>query len=226
MARKWIEEAHPGTQTFALELYEGLASLTGLHEQVKNVTAYIANLTSSMPLVFQNGYHIIGHSQGGLLMRCVIENFDQHKVDRFIALAGAINGYYGAPGWLRDIIGDYAPSALTDLLYFSNVQKHFSFADMWKDPTQIAAYFKYQQFLPHFNNEVCFQRVFLLFVCLWLCCRGWIDWKMTIGNTWNYRLKHNDASNCSFWRNISDSSNINPPSSVAQSFGQYLNVLS
>jgi hypothetical protein len=32
-----------------------------------------------------------------------------------------------------------------------------------------------------------------------------LDSKMMIGNTWNYRLKHNDASNCSFWRNISDS---------------------
>jgi alpha-beta hydrolase superfamily lysophospholipase len=101
LARKWIEAAHPGTHTFALELYEGLASLTDLDEQVKTVTAYVANLTSSMPSVFQNGYHIIGHSQGGLLMRCVIENFDAHKVDRFISLAGVVNGYFGAPAWLR-----------------------------------------------------------------------------------------------------------------------------
>lgn len=164
MARKWIEAAHPGTHTFALELYEGLSSLTELDEQVKTVTAFVANLTSSLPSVFQNGYHIIGHSQGGLLMRCVIENFDKHNVDQFISLAGVVNGYFGAPSWLRSIIGDYGPEQLTKLLYISAVQKHFSMADMWKDPTKIADYLKSVHFLPHFNNEVmlCW-RIFVFF---------------------------------------------------------------
>jgi hypothetical protein len=167
LARKWIEAAHPGTHTFALELFEGLSSLTELDEQVKTVTAYVANLTSSLPSVFQNGYHIIGHSQGGLLMRCVIENFDAHKVDQFVSLAGVVNGYFGAPAWLRAIIGDYGPEQLTKILYLSTAQKHFSMADMWKDPTKIDDYLKSVYFLPHFNNEVIFCFVFC--VCFLFC---------------------------------------------------------
>jgi palmitoyl-protein thioesterase len=151
--RSWIAQAHPGTVTVAIDLYEGLASLTPLEVQLKTLTAFLKNLTSSDP-AWKNGYHVIGHSQGGLLMRALIENSDFHNVHQFIALAGAVNGCYGVPDWMVGIFGNLSAEATTNLFYTPFMQNSLSLTNFWKDAADQSYYLKSVKFLPSINNEV------------------------------------------------------------------------
>lgn len=150
--RSWIQAAHPGTETVALELFEGFDSTTPLDAQLQKLTAYVANLTSAP--AWQNGYHVIGHSQGGLLMRAVIENSDQHRVHQFVALAGAVNGIYGVPPWLQGVIGNFTLPRMTSFMYSSFAQHTLSFAQYWRDAASYQRYLRDNVFLPRLSNEV------------------------------------------------------------------------
>jgi palmitoyl-protein thioesterase len=151
--RQWIAQAHPGTVTVAVDLFEGLSSLTPLDVQLPKLTAWLKNLTAS-DAAWSNGYHVIGHSQGGLLMRALIENSDFHNVHQFITLAGAVNGVFGEPAWVLQQFGNLTLEALTDLLYTPALQRTLSLANFWKDAADPSYYLKSVQFLPTLNNEV------------------------------------------------------------------------
>lgn len=56
------------------------------------ILSQIRNITSAPE--FADGYHFLGHSQGGLIMRSMLELFDDHKVENFISLAGVQNGKF------------------------------------------------------------------------------------------------------------------------------------
>jgi len=151
--RQWIAQAHPGTVTVAVDLFEGLSSLTPLDVQLPKLTAWLKNLTAT-DAAWSNGYHVIGHSQGGLLMRALIENSDFHNVHQFITLAGAVNGVFGEPAWVLQQFGNLTLEALTDLLYTPALQRTLSLANFWKDAADPSFYLKSVQFLPTLNNEV------------------------------------------------------------------------
>lgn len=191
--RSWIQAAHPGTVTVAIDLFEALDSTTPLDAQLQALTAYVANLTSAP--AWQNGYHVIGHSQGGLLMRALIQNSDHHRVHQFITLAGAVNGIYGVPKWLRGVIGNFTLPRMTSFMYSALAQKSLSFANYWHDAADNKRYLRDNVFLPRLNNEV--RRV------LWGGARCAArhetpkNEKMMIGNTLELPAEHEDASNCS-----------------------------
>ncbi|RLN72288.1 hypothetical protein BBJ28_00010284 [Nothophytophthora sp. Chile5] len=102
---------------------------------------------------FKDGYIFIGHSQGGLLARAVIEEMDDHKVHTFVSLAGGQNGIFYGPqpadrapvGGVREGFGAVVlPSTLFDFTGYSaegyrgKMQKEFAQRSM--DPALQAAY--------------------------------------------------------------------------------------
>eukprot|EP00003_Mantamonas_plastica_P025719 TRINITY_DN5100_c0_g1_i2.p1 TRINITY_DN5100_c0_g1~~TRINITY_DN5100_c0_g1_i2.p1 ORF type:complete len:173 (+),score=63.69 TRINITY_DN5100_c0_g1_i2:52-570(+) len=96
----WMKELHPGQVTIPLNVDNKDDSVfKPMKQQLKDVQAVIANIMSGKggynASIFDNGYHVIGHSQGGLLIRAVIQEWDGHKVDTFISLAGVQQGVYG-----------------------------------------------------------------------------------------------------------------------------------
>lgn len=87
----------------ALTFCENLCSITGLSNQVQLAITQIRSITTNDSR-YDDGYVFITHSQGGLLVRAVIEEMNDHKVTMFISMAGAQNGLFNGPQ-PSDIVG-------------------------------------------------------------------------------------------------------------------------
>mmetsp|Transcript_41229 Transcript_41229/g.106636 ORF Transcript_41229/g.106636 Transcript_41229/m.106636 type:complete len:128 (+) Transcript_41229:139-522(+) len=76
---------------------------------------------------------------------------DDHRVHRWVSLAGPNMGEYGTPSpeWLRKYFPDIALEELYTLWYTGFSQDHISFAGYWNDPNQYDGYLKKVEFLPH-----------------------------------------------------------------------------
>ncbi|RLN59106.1 hypothetical protein BBJ29_003969 [Phytophthora kernoviae] len=132
---------------------------------------------------FDNGYHFVGHSQGGGIARAVVENMDDHKVHSLVSLAGMQNGMFYGPQ-AEDVVPLYiminvlGPQLLTtDTFDFSNyttadwrgkiqhdlavldanheLQSKYSLMNMNREPAD-AYFIENNKYLPYLNNlNVC-----------------------------------------------------------------------
>ncbi|KAG3114788.1 hypothetical protein PI125_g6128 [Phytophthora idaei] len=85
-----------GRTVVSLSFCDGICSVKSLLLQVPEALEAVHEVVVSNS-VFDNGYIFIGHSLGGLIARAVIEEMDDHKVKRFISLAGLQNGQFIGP---------------------------------------------------------------------------------------------------------------------------------
>eukprot|EP01107_Rhizomastix_libera_P012587 TRINITY_DN3189_c2_g1_i1.p1 TRINITY_DN3189_c2_g1~~TRINITY_DN3189_c2_g1_i1.p1 ORF type:complete len:224 (+),score=41.77 TRINITY_DN3189_c2_g1_i1:167-838(+) len=120
--------------------------------QLEDLIASIRSLADNSSL-YDNGYHIVAHSQGGLLSRAAIQTMDDHKVRNFVSLAGVQLGEYGVPvigfPWLQNL----TEPLITSALYTDKMQKSVSIAGYWYDPLNHTRYLESNVFLPVINNE-------------------------------------------------------------------------
>ncbi|KNC48709.1 uncharacterized protein AMSG_11603 [Thecamonas trahens ATCC 50062] len=76
---------------------------------------------------------MLGHSQGGLLLRNVLQLVDGLKVANFVSMAGIQQGYYGT-AVLEHILPNVTERALTRILYTRELQDSLSVANWWHSP--------------------------------------------------------------------------------------------
>lgn len=57
-------------------------------QQVAGIIRFISNLTDAQPQLFGQGYHLLCHSQGALLCRCIAQEWDNHNVSSLVSIAG------------------------------------------------------------------------------------------------------------------------------------------
>ncbi|ETI53280.1 hypothetical protein F443_03743 [Phytophthora nicotianae P1569] len=89
-----------------LAFCERECSLTALNIQVPMAIAAVREVVANDER-FASGYIFIGHSQGAMMARAVIEQMDDHKVHTFVSLAGGVNGvFYGPQETDRNSIHD------------------------------------------------------------------------------------------------------------------------
>jgi len=143
-----IQKTHPGTINISLPLFDGVGSYDNMQKQVEHVTAYIQNITQNN-VDFENGWHLMCHSQGGLVCRGVIENWTGHNINTYISLAGPQMGQYGSDS---PVLYNFTTDEAWLVLYTREAQKHFSVAGYWNDPYHQKEYLKHCEFLPYLNN--------------------------------------------------------------------------
>jgi len=142
----WIQDALPGIYVKNVEIGDGYWSsfFTTMNDQVSDFCGQIAADEK-----LQNGFNLIGYSQGGLITRGFIERCNYPNVYNYITWSSPHGGEFGIPNtdwsWIVEI-GAEGP-------YESWVQESFSWAGYWKDPYDYDDYLEYCQFLPDINNE-------------------------------------------------------------------------
>jgi len=154
---RWIEAAHPGTSTFPIALYEDEpASWVALEIQLKTISRYIRKLVSENPSAMKNGYHLVCHSQGGLICRTLVEYMEDHKVHTLISLAGPQMGVYG-PAFFdfiknHPLLKNVTYETLWTVAYTTLLQKLLSVVNIWHDPMHAASFLHDNEFLPKYNG--------------------------------------------------------------------------
>jgi len=144
-----LERYQPGHHLFALDIDNKWASLKCLQTLIDDAYAALQKVISENEELFRDGFILVGHSQGGIVSRGVME---QHalNVTKYISFAGVQNGFFGDCGvWFgKNLTCD----AITDLLYTDALQKTFSAAGFWHSPDR-DVYLKGNHHLTGINNE-------------------------------------------------------------------------
>lgn len=160
--KSWIEQDFPGTYVTAPYDGDDLdALLANLNESVDSFAA----LVKSDPKL-AGGFHIIGHSQGGLVSRAYVERYghlpDYPKVINLISWLGVQDGTFGVPDfnefcpdnhWYCDFLSGIVDSFLQDPQKSFEFQTHVTFAAYWKDVFNYQLYLDNNIFLADINNE-------------------------------------------------------------------------
>lgn len=103
----------------------------------------------------QQGYNIVGLSQGNLIGRAVVEYCDGGPlVKNFISLGGPHAGTASVPLCGSGIFCILADALIKKEVYSDYVQEHLAPSGYLKLPNDIPAYLEKCRFLPKLNNEI------------------------------------------------------------------------
>ncbi|KAJ8526738.1 hypothetical protein K7X08_029215 [Anisodus acutangulus] len=103
----------------------------------------------------QDGYNIVGLSQGNLIGRAVVEYCEGGpQVKNFISLGGPHAGTASVPLCGSGIFCIIADTLIKSEIYSAFVQTHLAPSGYLKLPNNIAGYMKSCRFLPKLNNEI------------------------------------------------------------------------
>ncbi|KAG1710240.1 hypothetical protein DVH05_017245 [Phytophthora capsici] len=98
-----------GREVVGLTFCDAQCSIESLLTQVPVAVKAVRELVAKNS-AFDDGYIVVAHSLGGVIARATIEEMDDHKVKRFISLAGLQNGQFLGPNAIDIAIEKGAPS--------------------------------------------------------------------------------------------------------------------
>jgi len=153
----WLQKSHPGTLTYCIPKFEGTPmSWIALPLQIPSIIKNITNYIAQNPADFEDGYHLVCHSQGGLICRAITEMMDDHKIHTLVSLAGPQLGVWGKDffnGIRIPIFENLTRDQIYRLAYLPEAQATLSVANMWNDPAHFSLYEEKNTFLPYINGE-------------------------------------------------------------------------
>lgn len=143
-----IVELHPGTKMYVFKRYCGLASLEPLWRQTKQLADDLLYVCSLHP----EGVHIIGYSQGGLLVRGMLQMCGSvHNVKTFVSLSSPQGGQYGAECFTK-MFPALTTRTAYEVFYTRLGQHALSLANYWYDPRHRDLYLQYSLYLAVIDN--------------------------------------------------------------------------
>ena len=144
-----LAQLHPGQPFYSLASDGGDESFKDLRVQLKDYQNEIQSIIDSHPDQFANGFHLLGHSQGGIIGRAVLEASDNFNIRNFVSISGVQGGIYGG----CEDFGYTDCEALTEHFYSPEVRNSYSIAQFWRSPNY-NNYLKGCGYLPYLNNEL------------------------------------------------------------------------
>ncbi|KAI4884228.1 hypothetical protein NFI96_011603 [Prochilodus magdalenae] len=144
----FIRQTHPGTSVTTVDLYDNMASLKPLWEQVEGFRKAMRPIMERAT----NGVHLICFSQGGLICRGVLATVPKHNVHSLIFLSSPLAGQYGDTSYLKYVFPKFIKSRVYHLCY-NRVGQKISICNFWKDPHQEVRYLMSGSYLAVLNGE-------------------------------------------------------------------------
>lgn len=87
-----LAAAHPGQELHALDVFSHALSFLPIWHQIPHITDVVRGLTENY-----TDYHLICHSQGGIVCRALIETMEDHRIQNFVSVAGVQQGVRAIP---------------------------------------------------------------------------------------------------------------------------------
>jgi len=144
-----LERYQPGHQVFALNVDNKWASLKKLQTLVDDATEVLKQTIAENEEAFKDGFIFLGHSQGGIISRAMIEQ-NAWNITKYISVAGVQDGFFGDCGiWFSK---NLTCDVVSDVMYTKAMQNSFSVAGYWRTPDR-EMYLTKNLFLPILNNE-------------------------------------------------------------------------
>jgi palmitoyl-protein thioesterase len=145
-----IETAYPGAYAVAVDVADGLWSfITSLQEQVDQ----FASTVRADPKL-AGGFNAVGLSQGGLVVRGYIEQYNNPPVHNFVSICGVQGGEYNCPLEIQILPFVCEIFAADPYNFIFNGSLPISFSDYWVTYDNESMYLAHNDFLPELNNQV------------------------------------------------------------------------
>lgn len=104
-----------------------------------------------------DGFHLICHSQGAIICRTYVEEYNQPRVKSLILLAGPNAGFFCDKRENCEFLGalpDYVEILDEKLMYSDFIQGMVAPTNYWKDPFKLEKYLTGCRTLPRIDNEL------------------------------------------------------------------------
>lgn len=144
----------------SIGICDGACSLRPLPKQRDELIDYLVSNAADLRIDGEEGFNFVGHSQGGLLARAVIQKLPSSlRVRRFISLASPQKGQYGECKQGRSGLGPEIEKKMArpiGWIAFYNylAQSELSVANYWNDPRHGHLFLREASLLPELNGYV------------------------------------------------------------------------
>ncbi|OQR97597.1 palmitoyl-protein thioesterase 1 [Achlya hypogyna] len=153
--RNVVSETLDGAYVTNVQIGKNVAEdeYNSVHLTMDEQVARFATIVAKDPNL-RKGFHGIGFSQGGLILRAYIERYNDPPVIGLLACHSPLAGIGALPicnpndffcRQLNNIVGAVA--------YSDELQEHLAQSNYYRDPTRIQEYLEHVRFLPDLNNE-------------------------------------------------------------------------
>ncbi|KDO35471.1 hypothetical protein SPRG_00318 [Saprolegnia parasitica CBS 223.65] len=153
--RNVVSETLDGAYVTSVQIGKNVAEdeYNSVHLTMDEQVARFAAIVAKDPNL-RKGFHGIGFSQGGLILRAYIERYNDPPVIGFLACHSPLAGIGALPICNPNDFGCRQLNKIVGAVAYSDeLQEHLAQSNYYRDPTRIQEYLDHVHFLPDLNNE-------------------------------------------------------------------------